>query len=155
MRARVRRPAWARPGRARSAGRPRPRRSGRARGTGPRAARSARRARRSAARESPAMSSEASAPRPTSTSTPTRRRTIFQRKCDPRTRIRTRSPASATSIRSIRTFVDCSSGSASVNERKSCRPAKRAASRRIAPTSSGSFTHQTNGLPNAVRRRAS
>ena len=62
-------------------------------------------------------------PRPASTSTPTMRRTIFQRKCDPTTRTRMqravvrRSTTSSTSTR-----VDFSSGSSSVNARKSPKP---------------------------------
>ena len=60
-------------------------------------------------------------PRP---SRPTMRRTIFQRKCDPRTRTSTSSPASSTCTRSIFTRVERSSGSASQYERKSCIPSK-------------------------------
>src|SRR5206468_149604 len=49
-------------------------------------------------------------PRPISTSTPTMRRTIFQRKCDPSIDTRMRSPSSMTSSASTRTSVDLRSG---------------------------------------------
>ena len=59
------------------------------------------------------------------------RRTIFHRKCDPSTRTSTRSPSSATSIRSIATTVDFSSALSSVNDRKSFMPENRSAVARI------------------------
>ena len=103
----------------------------------------------------PAACSTVRPPRPTSASTPTTRRTIFQMKCDPLTRTSTRSPCSSIRIGSSATFVEPSSGSASVKERKSWSPEKRAAVSRIGRRSSGSFTHQTYALAKAVRRRAS
>ena len=92
-------------------------------------------------------------PRPTAASTPTMRRTIFQRKCDPCTRMRTSAPASTSSRRSSTTTVDFSSGSSSEKAAKSCRPTNASAARRMASRSSGSRIHQTKGLANAVRRR--
>jgi len=86
--------------------------------------------------------------------TPTRRRTIFQRKCDPRTRTSTSSPASSTCTRSSFTRVERSAGSASQYERKSCIPSKTRPVAAIAFASSGSRIHHTKGLPKAVRRRA-
>ena len=62
--------------------------------------------------------------RPTAASTPTIRRTIFQRKCEPRTRMRMSGPASAISSPSTCTSVDFTSASSSVNPRKSFMPTK-------------------------------
>ena len=93
-------------------------------------------------------------PRPTAARTPTSRRTMRQRKCDPTMRMRTRSPSSTISRRSTRTFVDFSPGSSAVNDAKFCMPTNGRAASRIRATSSGSLIHQTYGLKNAVLRRA-
>ena len=92
-------------------------------------------------------------PRPTSTSVPARRRTIFQRKCEAVIRKWISCPTSATSLFSTTTSVDSWPSGFSQNDAKSCRPSKSFAARRIAAKSSRSLTHQTNGLSNAVRRR--
>src|SRR5450756_2624148 len=73
-----------------------------------------------AASRNRSTSSAVSLPRPTSTRTPTIRRTIFHTKCDPVTRTRIRSPSSLSSSDPSCTSVDISSGSLSVNDRKSC-----------------------------------
>ena len=68
-----------------------------------------------------ATSPTVSLPRPTSTRTPTIRRTIFQRKCEPCMRMKMSDPLSKTSTASTLTLVDSSGffGSAWANAEKS------------------------------------
>ena len=99
------------------------------------------------------MSSTAIPPLPIAASTPTMRRTIFQMKCEPATRTRMRSPSSIRVTSSTRTSVDFSSGSSSLKAWKSCIPVSRAAAACMRDRSSGSRTHHTKGLANALRRR--
>jgi hypothetical protein len=79
--------------------------------------------RRAGAADDSAMKVEAAEgsrpPRPISTRTPTTRRTIFQRKCDPSMPTRSRSPEARRFSRSTSTRVDRTDGSAD------CRSARR------------------------------
>ena len=139
---------------ARSARGPRRRRSDTSpsRGRAPRAARSTSRAPSISRASSFSTPAASRLPRPTSTSVPARRRTIFQRKCDAVIRkwISWPTLARRRTSRRRRASIPGPPGSRRTT-RKSCRPSKSFAARRIAAKSSRSFTHHTKRL---VERRA-